>query len=362
MSHTRRAILLAALLHGLALSIPAIKTGSLAGGIRFGCLADGPCYAEANRAILPPHAPVYKSGGYDGQFYYYIANRIFLGASIQLDSEPFRWARIAYPVICGAAVLISPMALVWSMALIPLFAHLCAIWSLRAFPRAGWVMALNPFSILAANLFLADGLALSLAVLGITRVLDGDANRNRQAVGWILIAIACLCKETMLAFPIAFILVNLRNPGSFFALASMLPVMTWWWYTGFSPLAAAERGIASGFLSYIGHPDAIFSGRGLLFPYIAIVTVLAWVSGPGPDRKIGLLLLLAGTVPPLLASAEYWDNFANIARLFIPVTIGAIVCSFWSNRWSWILSAYSLVFCFMILLREWRGMPNVILY
>lgn len=364
MSQARRAILLAAVLHAFAFSIPAIKTGSLAGGLRFGCIKDGPCYADANRATLPEHAPVYRSGGYDGQFYYYMANRIFLGTEIQLDSEPFRWARIVYPLLCGLAVLKSPMVLVWSMALIPLFAHLCAIWSLRAYPRAGWLFALNPFSILAANLFLADGLALSLAVLGLTRVLNPDASQKRIVVGWVLIAIACLCKETMLAFPIAYILVNFRNLRSaqLLSLVSMLPVALWWWYVGFSPLAAAERGIASGFLSYMGRPDAFLSGRGLLIPYAGIVTILAWVSGPGPDRKIGILLLLAGTVPALLASSEYWDNFANIARLFVPVTLGAIVCSFWSNRWSWILSAYSLAFCFLILIREWQGMPDVILY
>ncbi|MCE9597611.1 MAG: hypothetical protein K8S54_06545 [Spirochaetia bacterium] len=362
MSQTRRAILLAAVLHALALSIPAIKSGNLSGGIRFGCLTGGPCYAEANRSILPEHAPVYRSGGYDGQFYYYIANRIFLGTEISLDSEVFRWARIAYPVLCGAAVLYSPNALVWSLAIIPLFAHLCAIWSLRSYPRAGWVFALNPFSILSASLFLADGLALSLVVMGLVRILDSQSDKRRVAIGWVLVAIACLTKETMLAFSIAYILVNLRNVRSFFAIASMLPLFLWWWYIGFSPLAAAERGIASGFLSYIAQPDTMLSGRSLLFPYILLIAILAWVSGPGPDRKTGILLLLAGTVPPLLASTEYWDNFANIARLFIPVTVGAIICSFWSNRWSWILSAYSLVFCFLILVREWRAIPDVIIY
>lgn len=362
MSQTRRAILLAAVLHALAFSIPAIKTGNLAGGIRFGCITNGPCYADANRSILPPDSPVYRSGGYDGQFYYYMANRIYLGAEIQLDSESFRWARVAFPLLAGAAVLISPYALVWSMALIPLFAHLCVIWSLRAYPRAGWVFALNPFSILAANLFLADGLALSLAVLGLTRVLNPSSDRSRLFQGWVLVASACLCKETMLAFPIAYILVNLRSLRSLAALVSMLPLVVWWWYVGFSPLAAAERGIASGLMSYVGRPDALLSGRGLLFPYIVIVTILAWVSGPGPDRKIGVLLLLAGTVPPLLASAEYWDNFANIARLFVPVTLGAIVCSFWSNRWSWILAAYSLVFCFLVLIREYQAIPDVMYY
>ena len=206
----------------------AYRYGGLSALVGFGCYSESICFARDNQAALPLDAVVYQSGGYDGQFFYYIAAERYGGPAAVLDSEAFRRARIGYPLLAGPAYLLGSEALVLWMSLLLLLAHLGAILVLHRYlgrsparrssdtaaavvPHGRltiWLFALNPFSLYCFVLSVADGLALSLAVVAAVwfRAADGRRSSDMQATGvaaLAALALALLTKETFLVAPVA---------------------------------------------------------------------------------------------------------------------------------------------------------------
>jgi len=250
-----RWLLLATLaLYGAFAGARLVRYGDPSAFIGFGCHPSA-CFAEANRALLPKNAIVYETGGYDGQFYYYIAAdlaRDLFGISpagqdddagiaaegssdsVVLDAPIFRRTRILYPLLSAPAFALGPEALVAAMALWPLALHFAALFVLHRFYRARlarrgfldsdarqgapdrrgaaaaglWIFALNPFSLVSFAWALADGIALALVAMGMAYHLQADdsAARSRwlrRIAGVALIALAALAKETALVIPLA---------------------------------------------------------------------------------------------------------------------------------------------------------------
>lgn len=343
----KRALLASLCLHALAVFLPWQKTGQLSAGIRFGCLTREICYAKSNEAILPAGAPVYKSGGYDGQFYYYAAYRI-AGADVVLDSDSFRMARIGFPLLLSPFTTWGPDAVTLAMFLIPFLMHCCAVALLS---RGRMLFALNPFSVVAASLFLADGLAFSFAAMALALTFQRDSESAlRSAAVFLFTAAACLCKETALALPAAALLLYVRGPTRrpvllFCALGSV-PVLLWWLLAGFSPLAAVQRGTAeNGLLAYLAAPDSVWSGRGLLVLFLGALSIALLLS-LFQRGVTGFTWLAAASIgAAAAASSEYWDNFANIARLFFPAVLGLLFLK-GQRTWAWFFLAFSLLYLY----------------
>jgi len=361
------AILVAAILHTLVILIPSVKTGAISGAVRFGCVTPSLCYAKSNQSLLPENAPIYRSGGYDGQFYYLTAHWIYSEAKPVFDSREFRLARIGYPALAGPGLLFGRQALIVTMALLPIGAHLFAIWMLRSHRTAMWLFAVNPFSVLSAGLFLADGLALSLAMSASVLIFREEKTRASIAQGCILLTIAILCKETMLSLALACFSLAVSQRGRWgylaavaSAVASAVPLMLWWDFVGFSPLAAANRGIAPGFLSYISQPDSILSGRGFLLLYGVLAALFVPSALRFSGRSLaGAIMILCGLTLTLLASREYWNNFANVARLLAPAAGGIVLCAEANARFARPAIWFSSVFSCLILFSEARSNPDV---
>jgi hypothetical protein len=351
---TRIAFLVLFCLHGAAVLIPWQKTGEISGAVRFGCLNAEVCFSRDNASVLPSRAPVFKSGGYDGQFYYYAAYRL-AGYQTVLDSESFRMARIGYPLLVSPFTAAGPYAVIAAMALIPFLAHLLAAALLN---RGKLLFASNPFSVLSASLFLADGLAFSLAAMAVALAFQKRTPDTilRKVLVFALTALACLCKETALALPaaaLALLLFQRRERRSIllYCVLGSVPLFFWWNAAGFSFTDAAMRGTqASGLLAYLSSPDAFFSGRGLLFVFFVALS-LVWIVSLAKEGITGFTLfagmaLAAGAA----ASREYWDNFANVARLFFPAVPGLL---FARGQAAW--TCFFLLFSLLFLLKESRA-------
>lgn len=176
-----------------------LRYGDASAMIGFGC-HPLVCYAEANLPLLPENPVVYASGGYDGQFYYWIAAEL-AGAehAIVLDAPTFRRTRILYPLLAAPAFRLGADALVLAMLAWPLVLQLLAIAVLHRFfarrvgegrtdarsaARALWLFAWNPFALVSFGWALADGLALALLAMGLAFYLRaGDSGDSKEAAG-----------------------------------------------------------------------------------------------------------------------------------------------------------------------------------
>ena len=386
MSPGRTVVLLFACL-ALYLFASGVRVGRYGGPsalIGFGCVntETGPCYADRNLTILPRDAVVFRSGGYDGQFFYYLAAELYHrnGVKITLDEAKIRRSRIGYPLIAGPAYLAGGAeALVGSMSFVLLFAHLLAVFVLCRVPfvrdvpggaLAVLLFAFNPFSLQSYLWNVADGLGISLAVFATAAYARAFVRESQDSrflamiAGIVLLALALLTKETMLAIaagllaPMLFVDPPerrfLRALGRLGFVAVPLAVLAAYWSSiGYHPGVAAQRGGAPfvGLLGYFqGDPDALFSGRSFLVMLLGwyIVTGLflgfaclqplarRWFTGA--PLRIGdaaltwrlfgcaVLLLDAGLISFATAD-EYWGTYGNIMRMFTPGMFAFVMLS-----------------------------------
>ena len=194
--------------------------------IGFGCIPDQVCFAGLNTSALPPNAPVFPTGGYDGQFYYYVAAWLYgdfeitsldeidtvsrPAHTIVVDSLGFRLPRIGFPLLTGWLYWFGPVALALGMPALLLLSHLIASWVLFSMRRrAGWLFGLNPVSLLSFGLNLAEPMALSLGALSVVLLLARSLDRTnpvgqrfcgprmRLLCGLVFLLLAILSKETL---------------------------------------------------------------------------------------------------------------------------------------------------------------------
>lgn len=333
--------------------------------IGFGCHPSIVCFARENISLLPSAAVVFLTGGYDGQFYYYIASRIFRGRRAVVDAREFRWSRIGLPLLLGWTLLPGADFAVRALPLSLFLAHLGVVlllfFALRRSSgndsendhlRATLLFAFNPFTLLSLLLCVSDGLALDLAVAGMV-LYDRQGRSVSRPTGllvaaWLFSGLALLTKETMLAVPVSGLVVALirlrceRTTASLdliFWSSVIVPLVAWWISIGYSPLFAARRGgfPLQGLWSYLTQPDALISPRSILVVLLPLIFMLGiqalfgWAGGRDRFRGRALVgisgpvFLMTGLLVALATAEEYWSNLPNIARLFTPAVAGAAI-------------------------------------
>ena len=232
--------------------------------IGFGCRTPASCWSALNERSLPSHAVVYRTGGYDGQYFYYLGRELYGGPNATLDSSEFRRARIGLAVMAGPLHTLGDAGRVYGIPLTLLVLHAVSVWVLDR-KRPGqrwsvWLFALNPFSLMSFLLCTADGAALSLAVMGavLLRPASGTATLGARGLGALLLACAMLTKETAIVVAAAvggaFVFdpkqsLRARFRGAALAGATALPMLLWWHRVGFSVGLAAEHGTVFDFLT-----------------------------------------------------------------------------------------------------------------
>lgn len=297
--------------------------------VGFGCAGSASCFAEFNRASLPERAVVFRSGGYDGQFFYYLGRELFGGPRAVVDSLPFRRARIGLPLLAGPLLALGDLGRVYGLPLTLLGLHLLSVWVLareRAQQRCQLVaFAFNPFSLLSFMLSTADGAALSLAVMGALAV---RATKWTRPGGFFLLAFALLTKETLVAVPLALagaLIFDASLPAvtrvmrASIVLSTLLPLLVWWHEVGFSfGLAATHGGLPfSGFFRYLPHADLT---RALLALELVLTLPFGVLLARAPRSRIaGFVLVATAALISTATAEEYWSTISNVGRLFTPM-------------------------------------------
>jgi hypothetical protein len=305
--------------------------GNVTALIGFGCRPQGSCYSASNQVSLPASAVVFKTGGYDGQFFYYIGRELVGGPAAVVDSVPFRWARIGLPLLSAPLLAAGEFGRVYGLPLTLLVLHLISVGCLLRF-RDGFrlgvlVFAFNPFSLLSFLVCTADGAALSLGIMG---ALVLELPGPRRFGGLVLIAAALLTKETLLVAPAALAAAAVLDESrqrwarlrdvALLALTA-LPLLIWWKQVGFSFGRAAEHGNFpfAGVLAYLPEMDL---ARAVLVAILVLAIGLGGLLALVPKaRAAGFALLGTAALVSLATASEYWPAFANIGRLFTPMAL-----------------------------------------
>lgn len=303
--------------------------------IGFGCGSPAGCWSEFNRASLPEKAIVFRTGGYDGQFFYYVGRELYGGPPAVVDSVPFRRARIGLPVLAGPILAAGEVGRVYGLPLTLLTLHLASVWVAT---RSGklpaflvWLFALNPFSLLSFLVSTADGAALSLAVMGGLAIQSRGYTRG---VGALLLAAAVLTKETLVIVPASLAAAWLLDTRlcwrtriglTSLAATTALPMWLWSRHVGFSAGLAASHGSLplTGLITYLPRVD--LTRAVLMLSFVLAVPTGILLLRIRAARAAGFALLGTAALVSTATASEYWSTIANIARLFTPMAAAPLL-------------------------------------
>lgn len=370
-----------------------LRFDSYSATIGFGCAAETICFSRLNEHLMEDNFYIFPGGGYDGQFYYYAAAGMYSGQKFTLDAPDLRLSRIGYPLLTGWIYpLFGGRFLIFGMTLIPFFFHLLSVYLIFNTFQKNYLntllFALNPFSLLSFLLNLSDGLALSIAAIGISfAIRDSGTGWNRRSFfASFFLAFAVLTKETMMVVP-AGLFLNSAADAVFsriadkklnsdtlqslkkkfiLSLAAVIPFFIWLFTIGYSFSDAASHG---GFpFSFMQDPVFVQSISDssrmmlivifflLLFFLLFYTFRHVFLYGINQFRA-GPLLFACGVIS--LSSREYWVNYANIARLFTPAVLGWILCGTNGKIYRYITVILFVLFLwsdFSIIREDFRGL------
>jgi hypothetical protein len=177
-----------------------------------------------------------QGGGYDGQFYYYLAADPE-NARYYMDYPGYRYLRPLYPAVARTAALGRTDLLPWTLLLVNLIAvgagtFLLARW-MEHRSQPGWpalLYGLSPGLLVAVQRDLAEPLAYAL-VIGAVLALD-LRNQRQWVFSAVLFALAVLTRQTTAIFALVAALVLVRTHSKPKALAflaiALLPYLTWY--------------------------------------------------------------------------------------------------------------------------------------
>ncbi|GLV59048.1 hypothetical protein KDH_58760 [Dictyobacter sp. S3.2.2.5] len=192
----------------------------------------GNYFASVARKPIRP-GELNGAGGYDGQFYYFIARDPVHAASL-MDDAPYRYQRIVYPLLAfilsfHQAALLPPVLLLINFASIVLSVEIVA----RLLER----YQLSPWYSLAIGLYFGQATALlfdTTEPLTYGLLCAGLLLLDKKKMTWaaIVMGIAVLSRETAALFPGGLIVYYLfhRNWREVFrfSLISFLPTIIWY--------------------------------------------------------------------------------------------------------------------------------------
>ena len=202
-------------------------------GLHAGRTADPTYFIKAGRTylapkLLPPDPFIESSTGYNGQFFFYLAQDPLLNGkaasrdeahSAHIDSVSYRYQRILLPALGWLTSWGDPGVLQWTLPLINVIAVLMTTYLLAGFlrsrDRSPWialVFALSIGMVVGVVNDLSDPLAAALFVAGVVWWLE------RRTVPAVVVLAACLLARETYLLPVALIclteLVRTRGRGT----------------------------------------------------------------------------------------------------------------------------------------------------
>ncbi len=286
-----------------------------------------------------------NSTGYDGQFYYYIADDPFLQK--RTFRSPFRYQRIGYPVVVWAVSLgrrdWRPAAMVAvniaSVIAVAILSAYIIIW-LAPEMNPWWALAcaINPSLLAAVELDLAEPLTLALSLAGLLLYL-----RRRIIMAAIVFAAAILTREVAILMLIPLVMAEIRaraTGNTLILLLAIAPYLLWQVVLGSafgrSGLSTSEGNFT---LPFAGIRAVISAARGQPIrqavihqgPVLALAVFMLLALGVAAWRLVRHYDIFdAGiavhSLAALFAAPVIWIAYSSAARVFgglFPLTIFA---------------------------------------
>ncbi len=320
--------------------------GDLTVLLKFG--SDDPAAALTAHAEAVLNRDVTTTGGqgHDGKYFFLQAlDPLYLSPdehAVYLDRPRYRAQRMLYPLVAGVGGLVSPEAVLWSMAFINVAAlALGTLGTARLAQRLGgsaWLglaFTLNPGIFFEFIVSGAGIVAFACAVWGTLAIIDA---RTRSAIVWFVAAV--LAREVMLLYLAGVcchrLFVTRRIPWALGAIPA-LSVFAWMGYVRLRLSSTREvteiqefgppfGGMLDAFDNWLNDPIdlAIIVGLIAMMPLL----VLRAVQRPNPLAWGAL-----GFVPlATLMTRQVWFDLFDISRAITPIMTAYVLTAFTAPR------------------------------
>jgi hypothetical protein len=329
----------------------------------------------AERAGTFPYEAVsvsFRRGGYDGQFYYALAQAPFARTERGIDVPSARHARLLYPALCWLLSGGDPHLLLWVMPLVNLLAigglaGLGGWWTQRQGMSPWWGVFL-PLALnvgLPALLNLTDVLS-SLTVCGLL-VAWLTGGPWWIVAGWATAAV--FCREQNAAVVLA-VLVGAVGKNRGRTCAGLIAALGLWslWLVllreayGVWPFLPSSGNFdvpLRGFLSrwrHLGLGDAPLSGLYHLFALLLLSAQLALLFYLPRLRPNGVLILVAlgGAALVLCGGVYLYEDRYSYPRVFawLPLALW-LACAGGRRRWLLAASGASVLIPLAVVCKAW---------
>lgn len=307
-------------------------------------------FAEINPGIVDPGFVIFEDGGYDGQFFYFLAKSMFsdLDWGLIVDSYFFRLHRIGFTLFVGLPSSLLgfshyPILALLLPMIIFLLSVVCLYDILPESKKWFYLFYLfSPYSMNSHLLLVADGFFTSLIVI-IVYLLHKNAN---VVTVLCLLTFAIFTREigVFLAVPLIIFYISKKNIR--LTLAYSLPVIFFLgfllWTRSFSPAHLGTNPL--GFGDMIDYPlfgffKSFFDGGNFHISAkesVKILLFLQWIvlfiyafklffteirsrlkSDPlSQNLLLYLIPILASLGVIFIAEEGYWRSFDNLSRMF----------------------------------------------
>ncbi|WP_246051964.1 glycosyltransferase family 39 protein [Leptospira idonii] len=348
-------------------------------------------FAEINPYLVDPGFVVFRSGGYDGQFFYFLAKSMFTDTNwdLILDSYFFRLHRIGMSFFLGILSHLFGFVNYPFIAILTLtFLFLFSVWALyRLLPEDKKILSLfylfSPFTMNSNLLLVADGLFTSFLVIGI---YFHFRKKPSYLISAFFLLLAVFTRELGAIALISLAAYHITNKNYrlslyfLFPLAAFLCFLAWTRtispnHLGTNPLGFTDMvdlplfGFVKSFYDEgVFHLSGKEAVKLILFLQFFAVSLYcthltykkvrnssSLVSLIKDQEWILILPILASLGVILFAEQGYWRSFDNLSRMFTMILpLFLLLHSLKQNLFSrFFLGSGILLFLFLILRITW---------
>lgn len=296
-------------------------------------------FYEINPNLVDTNFVIYKSGGYDGQFFYFLAKDLFDSSDWDLivDSYHFRFHRLGLSLFAGAASKLLGFAYYPITTLIILFStflvSVICLYSLLPETKKWFVVfyLFSPFSLNANLLLVADSLFVSFGIIAFYFFKN---KKHSLSVFFFFLMVITRELGVLFLIPIiykAFIEKNWKHmfaysiPGITFLCLVVFGLIHPPNHLGTNPLGfrdMTDLPLFGFFKSFQDHGSFQFKLKEfpkilffILFFSISIVSLQSIKNNFSKDIYI-LVPIFGSLFVILIAEQGYWRSFDNLSRMF----------------------------------------------
>ncbi|MGV3664635.1 MAG: AZOBR_p60025 family cell surface glycopolymer formation protein [Leptospira bouyouniensis] len=331
-------------------------------------------FYEINPNLVDPNFVIYKSGGYDGQFFYLLAKDLFNENdwSLIVDSFYFRYHRIGLSFITGlfSHFLGSEHYPLITLTLLFFTFSASVYYLFKLLPDESKLLVLfylfSPYSLNSNLLLVADSFFVSLAIISYYFYRE-----KKFAIAFVFFLLTVFTRELGILFlaPIVFVSLFKREWKNVFLFSLpgilFLAFLFYGWmntpnHLGTNPLGFKDMtdGPLFGFVkSFFDQNTFQFKPKELpkllfLFSFLSILIVCYSSIKESFLKDIDILIPILGSMFVIaIAEQGYWRSFDNLSRMFTLILPFSLLLHDVTKRYSFrfFLGTSIVLFIFLLI-------------